>query len=379
MKIIEALFKNRGKLYTVLLISIALHFLVGIIFGGAVLFKVLTKPEPQLESPPVIESIEPQKKEYKVKLQKSQKKSSAPLPDPIVAETPSDVNLEDLDLNMNMDRRDLAVGALSDGMGEGDGSGDAFGSGFDMDIDLDMDISLFGSSQFGEGKLEGTLFDLKTDTDGDPIENANSNERSYSGPIMREFTEKFRMSLLEKEFFQADKKLYSSYFAIPSVSANKAPEAFGVEGIIKPRLIAAVYQGTFTPAKSGKFRFVGRGDDVLVVRIKNDIVFDGSWQKIYSDYDVSGESHSEASNGTFGIGPPSDVGEWFTLKAGEAVNLEILLAEIPGGFFGAYLLIEEKGEEGLQLFSTRELSPQDLEHLSTLHSDINKYVSQLSD
>ena len=150
MKIIEALFKNRGKLYTVLLISIALHFLVGIIFGSAVLFKILTKPEPQLESPPVIESIEPQKKEYKVKLQKSQKKSSAPLPDPIVAETPSDVNLEDLDLNMNMDRRDLAVGALSDGMGEGDGSGDAFGSGFDMDIDLDMDISFFGAEGGGD-------------------------------------------------------------------------------------------------------------------------------------------------------------------------------------------------------------------------------------
>ncbi|MFT4900909.1 MAG: hypothetical protein ACI81V_000176 [Lentimonas sp.] len=149
-EVVKRVFRGRGILFTVIIVSLALHILGAIIFGGGVIFKMLSTPEPALESPPFVQGVEPRKKEYKIKMQQSQKQTSAPLPDPIVADMPSDVKLENLDLNLDVSREKFTVGKLGDGMGTGDGQGNGMGMGMEMDIQIDMNINFFGSSGGGQ-------------------------------------------------------------------------------------------------------------------------------------------------------------------------------------------------------------------------------------
>ena len=39
------------------------------------------------------------------------------------------------------------------------------------------------------------------------------------------------------------------------------------------------------------------------------------------------------------------VGDWITLEPGVPLDMEVLIAEIPGGGFGAMLCVQEKGVE----------------------------------
>jgi hypothetical protein len=138
---------TRTRLLSVILISILIHLFIGIFYGGYVLFESLTPPEPELEAPPIPQGIEPRKKEYKIKMEKSQKSSSAPLPIPIVANIPSDLSLENIDLNVSTPRSDQKIRGVGTGDGVGKGFGDGFGSG--SGIELDIDIEFFGAKGGG--------------------------------------------------------------------------------------------------------------------------------------------------------------------------------------------------------------------------------------
>jgi hypothetical protein len=86
-----------------------------------------------------------------------------------------------------------------------------------------------------------------------------------------------------------------------------------------------------------------------------------------------------AAQGYFGFkassGDPALRGDWFTLREGVETDVDVLIAEVPGGKFGAYLLIEEEGVSGLKIFSTRPLSDQDKEFIRGLHPDSSLFLS----
>lgn len=67
--------------------------------------------------------------------------------------------------------------------------------------------------------------------------------------------------------------------------------------------------------------------------------------------------------------PKLTVGDWFKLEPGEPTDLTVLIGEIPGGEFGSYLFIEEKGvdyettSEGrpiLPVFKLKDFSQSDI-------------------
>ena len=199
-------------------------------------------------------------------------------------------------------------------------------------------------------------------------------------PTIREFSRNFNVSKFDRTYFKADKKLYASYFIIPFTKATIAPRSFGVEGVIAPSLIAAHYTGQFKPKKSGRFRFFGCGDDVLIVRINGRIVLDGSIVGKYSEWNPSSsakrEDEKQGPRTYFGFdrGKPGVTGDWFTLREGQETPMEVFISEIPGGDFGAYLLIEEEGVPGLKIFSTRPLSDQDKQFLRKLHPHTAQFL-----
>ena len=129
---------TRSRFAMVIGISLAIHLLIGIFFGGAVIFDMLTAPEPQLEAPAIPESIDPMKREYTIKMKRSQQQSAAPLPIPIIADIPSDLSLDNIDLNLSNPRSDVRIRGAGDGDGTGQGFGDGFGDGSGFDIEIDF-------------------------------------------------------------------------------------------------------------------------------------------------------------------------------------------------------------------------------------------------
>lgn len=128
------------------------------------------------------------------------------------------------------------------------------------------------------------------------------------------------------------------------------------------------YKGKLVHHEDIKFRFWGHGDDVLVVRVGGDVVLNASWpDDNRGTYQIGGSWQSSAANSrTYFLGNlESVVGDWITLKAGEPLDMEVIIGEVPGGAFCSYLLVEvdgveyEKNRQGapiLPMFKTEEPS-----------------------
>jgi hypothetical protein len=134
--------------------------------------------------------------------------------------------------------------------------------------------------------------------------------------------------------------VYASQIWIPVTASVNAPKAFEVEGKVHARRWIIVYKGKITPPKSGMFRFIGFGDDFMVVHVNGQNVLDGSW---------TGEELDPAANRDepVGMGPegqPLKCGKWIQMEAGTPMDMEVLIGEGPGGASGFVLMIQEQGD-----------------------------------
>lgn len=319
--------KKRKKLnlplVEVVAISLIFHIVALLVFGSTVVWSIYSDKEPEFEPPPAA-AVEPPPKVVRLNPQDMKQSSSKQR----IAVKNVNLNLQDLDVPTLPNAGRVAFGNFGGGLGLGDMSG----------MNLPQFESLFGGSS-GSG-LEGTFYDLKQEKDGDPTGVDTGNDY-YE--VTQEFVRRRWSESVLKKFYAADKKLYASTFIIPTVSANSAPEAYGVADQVEPSRWIAHYKGTYVAPETGKYRFWGYADDMLFVRMDGDMVLDGSRADgKYSDWKTpEPELHKKHSigNGTLGVG------KWFTLRKGESVPMEVLLGERPGGQFGAYLLIEKKGEK----------------------------------
>lgn len=111
-------------------------------------------------------------------MEKSQKQSSAPLPVPIVANIPSNLSLENIDMNVATPRSDQKVRGAGTGDGVGKGFGDGFGSG--SGFDLDVDIEFFGAK--GGGQHIAFVVDYSLSMVGKRRHHASGNEACHINP-----------------------------------------------------------------------------------------------------------------------------------------------------------------------------------------------------
>ena len=377
---------QRRPLLSVLVLSLSLHLCIGLFMGGAVIIKMLEPAKPILEAPPEAIGIEPEKLEYKIKLQKSQKKSSAPMPSPIIADVVSDLSMDSIDLNLKTPNTTFKLkGSVGESKGTGTGNGNGQGDGFGRDGGSELNIQLtdFGYKGFVSGTLEGYLYDTKYDPskrvliDKELLKMPSGNDfemytysvsgmKDYMFPIVKKFTSgSWNADYLSKRFFRSENKLHASYWIIPKKNASAAPQSFDAQGSIDPRGIIAHYNGSFIPEESGYFRFVGRADDILIVKLGNRIALDASYENGYSKIDV--EKYDKES-GFFGM-DASFCGRWIKWEAGEPMDLDVLVGECPGGDFAAYLLYQKRGEERLRIFSTKAMTEAEKDRLRALHPD----------
>jgi hypothetical protein len=142
------------------------------------------------------------------------------------------------------------------------------------------------------------------------------------------------------QYFRGQNLLYSKQIYIPRISAEEAPKAFNLSDQVKGRRWVIIYRGKVTPPVSGRFRFAGFSDDILVVRFNGKIVLDAG---------LAGTTGNKAREKDFyqNEGMPkvfhTYFGDTFTVKAGSAYSIEVMIGERPGGHFSAALLLEKIG------------------------------------
>jgi hypothetical protein len=126
----------------------------------------------------------------------------------------------------------------------------------------------------------------------------------------------------------------------------EAPKAFGVEKEVGPFFWFVHYKGRFRALKKGTFRFVGAGDNALVVRLNKKNVLDGCGGLGGSVVDPSANSNPPELMGSACApyhGWSLVAGQWFNVNQGQTFDIEILTGDAGGGLFSAFLFYEERG------------------------------------
>ena len=269
-----------------------------------------------------------------------------------------------------------SVASLNTGMmgggsstGFGGGSGGGIGSGMGVGRGNGRNfVSVFGSKTAVNG-LPGTFYDFKQNKAGKPTPMMGGAPEKFGDPSngpaiglynkeVNEFFDKgFAVSSLSNVFRAPDTLLASQIF-IPPCPATEAPKAYGVDKECKPSRWIAHYRGAVKAPQTGKFRFVGSGDDFMAVRWNRKVALDSGYQQfltggenVYKDFGNKKCDETHPSR----TGKPMRAGPWISITKDAEVPMEVVIGETPGGTFYAILCIEVmapngKGEGNLKLF-----------------------------
>lgn len=253
-------------------------------------------------------------------------------------------------------------GGASKGFGGGSGGGIGAGKGIGSGGGRNF-VSLFGMKGMGVNYgVIGNFYDFKQTRAGKPSEMfGNPDAASHKDPVNakpnRLYAREVKEFLVDKNWgaasladkFRAPDSLYASQIFIPASSATICPKAYGVEKTVKPSRWLAHYKGTVKVPQTGKVRFVGSGDDLLVIRWGRKVALDSGFYQpvvgasnIYKDFD--GVKCDETHQST--TGRPLRCGPWIQMTAGAEIPIEIALGEMPGGNFYGVLCIEVMGADG---------------------------------
>lgn len=258
-------------------------------------------------------------------------------------------------------------------------------AGLDLGSGLGADGSGLGSSKAGGSALEGTFYDFKLTRSGaetalKAVKNGNEwflkDGRAKALALLNGFLKNWNAASLNK-YYASPIKLYASNFYLPAANAAYAPIAYQCADKCKPAGWMAVYRGKVRAPKTGKFRFIGTGDEFIAVRFNRKMVLEAGYQ-LPSQWDkIEGNdaarlnycwvsSSNKARQKEYRENLPKDkdrkeyefvqidgadtwnselggltAGASFEVKEGQVYPIEIAVSEIPGGAFGYALFIED--------------------------------------
>jgi hypothetical protein len=284
----------------------------------------------------------------------------------------------------------LTSGMMSGGSskGFGGGAGGGIGSGLGIGRGNGKNfVGAFGASFKRPNSLEGTLYDLKFSPSGKAL-GADAPQRIAQ--IQKAFETMDRnwsgtKALLDGRYRQAELKLYASNIFIPPRNAAEATKAFDCEKEIQAPGWLAYYEGNFSPPVTGKYRFVGLGDDIMVVAVGGKTVLSTFWPNSklnVTRFEASWLPKDAGKTDGQGLRFPPHAGgrysgEWLELRKGQAYRIQIAFGESYGGLFSAALLIEQQGvtyptagrDTQLPIFMLEPLTPEEIQLKSSNHID----------
>jgi len=291
----------------------------------------------------------PKAKEYKTKLQPKNVKALTKTSSRITSKnTNSAMAISSLPSLTNPLATAGAIGGgSSKGFGGGSGGGIGAGKGAGVGGGRNF-VSLFGMKGTGTttGGLIGTLYDLKQTSGRQPtaMVDAKTGIPPYRAAV-RDFLEAGWSPGKLSKFFKAPDTLISGQLFITGRSANDAPKAFEVEKLMKPSRWVVHYRCYVEVPSSLPFRFVGSGDDFLLVRWNRKIALDDGYETYlagggnYKDFGVKVTQEYKVDRRPGGL-HRLKAGPWIQVTKGTKVPVEVLIGETPGGVFDCYLAIE---------------------------------------
>ena len=194
------------------------------------------------------------------------------------------------------------------------------------------DADLFGKKdEAGTASLIGMFYDLSQTQDG----KSTGIDATNYGPVLVDFIEHGWTEMGLNRYYRATKPLFTTQVWLPTMPTLEAPRAFGVEKRAARAVWVINYKGQVVPPEDGTYRFVGFGDDVLVVAVNRRVVL------------VSSYAHLN-----FGVPPATPAGDclkagaWFDCKTSAPIDLDILCCDNgdAGGVCADFVLMEEKGK-----------------------------------
>lgn len=231
--------------------------------------------------------------------------------------------------------------------GVGEGLGDSIG-GFSLMDDLSK-MSLMGGGKSVGNDLVGTYYYLKQKRNGTPSGLSGQSGAADSGgaymQLLQEFFKKGWDDSVFDPYWRAPTKLYATQMFVPPVPSTIAPEKFGDTRGYDAMLWLAHYKGQIAYPTGGRFRFWGLADDTLFVRIAGKTVLDACWASERDEFNSGWRPTAEEDKKYQIAHATFRVGDWFEMKPGEPVDMEILVGERPGGTFTAMLCVQQEGVE----------------------------------
>ena len=301
---------------------------------------------------------------------------------------------------------------LGGGMSAGMGVLDYFGAG-DLGDSLSGGGDGIGTPEGSGSTLEGTLYDLKKKRNGTPtgLKGGAENQDAVIEALAKFFTNWNEAGL--NRYYRSPIKLYASNWYLPVAEAKYGPIAFQVGDPKKPEsrwecrpsAWLAVYRGRVTAPKTGKFRFIGTGDDFIAVRFDRKTVLDAGY-RLPTRWDknnpraawVSGSGDGDNFRNDIASGKDKNrkaykfikgipgcqiwdnelggliAGTPFFVKEGMVYDIEIAISEITGGKFGFVLFIEDITDG-----ANDKAKQYDLFRTSDVNPDVDKVMQALKE
>ena len=329
-------------LFHVILIAIAAFLVVQVVKGREKL---------KFTAPPPTQANKSQ--EHKVQMAKKKTSMSAPSISKRITSTAVNTSIALPAVQMSSSSSPDLMSSVMSGMG-GSGLGAGFGASGGGGALGGGKLTAFGFKSGGKG-LEGTFYDIKqAATSHPPARKIASGAKIQA--VLQEFFQKGWNKDVLKKYFSPNVKMRTVRVFIPVLGPEEATRAFEVEKEVEKSQWVILYSGSVIAPKNGKFRFRGRGDNILAVRItkggvSQNVFFDSAGgfardvklfpgcQNIKNGQPpgTSGDPKNKRPNET-------SVGPWFEVKTGEEVQVDILMGELPGTNFEAILMIEEEGK-----------------------------------
>jgi hypothetical protein len=226
----------------------------------------------------------------------------------------------------------------------------------------------FGSKKGDQETLVGTLFDFTRNQAGESVTMAPFQT------IVRDFVGQ-HWQPGSHPCYISPTKIYTNHIFVPVTPDEEAGAAFG-----SPQSSNAFwlvhYQAEIASNISGKFRFVGFGDNVLVVAIDGDVVLDASdlqylhkkFSNLIGQMDITGPGKDAPT--------PLYSGLWFDLETAENHRIDIVIGD-EGGVTTSGLFIQMQditadnlafapnGAPKIPLFVLGSMHQEDQKNLST--------------
>jgi len=327
---------------TAVLLSVVIHAVLFFAAGVWVVFKFIDAQEAKFVAPPPLERPKMQLKKLRVKVKPTAKprKSTQRITSTRKTAAMPDIQLPEM----------TGMGAGLQSVG-----------GFEMMADM-SEMTIFGGGKSMGNDLEGTLYYMMWNRQGEPIPAMASGSNAAGWPVNALFRDEVNKFLVNNwspltfaKYYRSPKKLYATQFMLPKFGSDRALQIYDMpEGQEAARYVIH-YKGKISHPTGGKFRFWGTGDDFFFVRINKKLILDARTTigKSYSGHrhnaqfkTPNGWKSSSKENMKHLLGTSSaKISDWFVLEPGVPIEMEVLIGEDMGGRTSALLNVQEFGVE----------------------------------